>query len=50
MNKVAIYARLSREDERDSATWDSFKRADKINKMYVGMTRAIMDLQLLVLQ
>lgn len=37
---------LSREDERDTATWDSFKRADKINKMYVGMTRAKHTLRL----
>ena len=37
---------LSKEDERDSATWDSFKSADKINKMYVGMTRAKHTLRL----
>ena len=37
---------LSKEDERESATWDSFKRADKINKMYVGMTRAKHTLRL----
>lgn len=37
---------LSKEDERDSATWDTFKRADKINKMYVGMTRAKHTLRL----
>lgn len=37
---------LSKEDERDTTTWDSFKKADKINKMYVGMTRAKHTLRL----
>jgi len=31
---------LSRLDEKDDPTWDSYKQADKVNKMYVGMTRA----------
>lgn len=37
---------LSKEDERDEATWKTYKRADKINKMYVGMTRAKHTLRL----
>ena len=37
---------LSADDQRDSDTWDSFKLADKINKMYVGMTRAKHTLRL----
>ena len=31
---------LSKEDERDESEWKTYKLADKINKMYVGMTRA----------
>ena len=37
---------LSKEDERDEATWKTYKLADKINKMYVGMTRAKHTLRL----
>ncbi len=37
---------LSKEDQRNSDTWESFKQADKINKMYVGMTRAKHTLRL----
>ncbi len=37
---------LSKEDERDEATWKVYKLADKINKMYVGMTRAKHTLRL----
>ena len=37
---------LSKEDERDEAAWKTYKLADKINKMYVGMTRAKHTLRL----
>ena len=37
---------LSKEDERDEDTWSAYKLADKINKMYVGMTRAKHTLRL----
>ena len=37
---------LSKDDERDEATWSAYKLADKINKMYVGMTRAKHTLRL----
>lgn len=37
---------LSKEDERDEDTWKSYKLADKMNKMYVGMTRAKHTLRL----
>ena len=37
---------LSKEDERDESEWKAYKLADKINKMYVGMTRAKHTLRL----
>lgn len=37
---------LSEGDYRDEDTWQAFKSADKINKMYVGMTRAKHTLRL----
>jgi len=37
---------LSKEDERTDEEWKNYKLADKINKMYVGMTRAKHTLRL----
>ncbi len=37
---------LSKEDYRDETEWGAYKLADKINKMYVGMTRAKHTLRL----
>ena len=37
---------LSKEDERTDIEWKAYKLADKINKMYVGMTRAKHTLRL----